>query len=102
MVAEPADVPKMLMHAWHWSGSLLIHRIDDPAIFLGCSCQEWEHALNDLALFMHIVSILDVDVQMITHSRALPIVLLIDMFALLSYNFAGMCVTGETLCFALL
>ena len=38
--------------------------------------------------------------QMITHSKALPVVLLIDMFALLSYNFAGMCVTGETLCFA--
>lgn len=33
--------------------------------------------------------------HMITHSRALPIVLLIDMFALLSYNFAGMCVTGS-------
>ena len=43
------------------------------------------------------LSVLGVDLQMITHSQGLPYVLLIDMFALLSYNFAGMCVTG-TLC----
>lgn len=33
--------------------------------------------------------------QMIAHSKSIPIVLLVDMFALLSYNYAGMCVTGD-------
>lgn len=36
---------------------------------------------------------------MITHSRTLPIVLGVDMVALLVYNYAGMCVTGA--CFLL-
>ena len=33
--------------------------------------------------------------QMIFHSRPIAIVLLIDMVALLMYNFSGMCVTGK-------
>jgi hypothetical protein len=33
--------------------------------------------------------------QMITHSRTIAIVLGIDMFALMMYNVAGMCVTGH-------
>ena len=36
-------------------------------------------------------------VQMIFHSKPIAIVLLIDMVALLMYNFSGMCVTGEPL-----
>lgn len=72
----------------------------DAAIFLGSFCQQKGNALNISALGMHDVSQFDVHMQMITHSRALPIVLLIDMFALLSYNFAGMCVTGEMFYFA--
>ena len=32
--------------------------------------------------------------QMIFHSRPIAIVLLVDMVALLMYNFSGMCVTG--------
>ena len=36
--------------------------------------------------------------QMIFHSRPIAIVLLIDMVALLMYNFSGMCVTGKALC----
>lgn len=32
--------------------------------------------------------------QMIAHSKAIALVLLIDMLALLMYNLAGMCVTG--------
>lgn len=35
-------------------------------------------------------------VQMIFHSRPIAIVLLVDMVALLMYNFSGMCVTGTT------
>lgn len=35
--------------------------------------------------------------QMIFHSKPIAIVLLIDMVALLMYNFSGMCVTGETM-----
>ena len=35
--------------------------------------------------------------QMIFHSRPIAIVLLVDMVALLMYNFSGMCVTGEAL-----
>ena len=35
--------------------------------------------------------------QMIFHSRPIAIVLLIDMVALLMYNFSGMCVTGTAL-----
>ena len=34
--------------------------------------------------------------QMIFHSRPIAIVLLVDMVALLMYNFSGMCVTGTT------
>ena len=34
--------------------------------------------------------------QMIFHSRPIAIVLLVDMVALLMYNFSGMCVTGIT------
>ncbi|KAK9812950.1 hypothetical protein WJX72_006245 [[Myrmecia] bisecta] len=33
--------------------------------------------------------------HMIGHSRSIQIVLAVDMLALLSYNFAGMCVTGQ-------
>lgn len=33
--------------------------------------------------------------QMIFHSKPIAIVLLVDMVALLMYNFSGMCVTGE-------
>ena len=36
--------------------------------------------------------------QMIFHSRPIAIVLLIDMVALLMYNFSGMCVTGKAMC----
>ena len=32
--------------------------------------------------------------QMIFHSKPIAIVLLVDMVALLMYNFSGMCVTG--------
>ena len=32
---------------------------------------------------------------MITHSKAILYILLIDMAALLMYNVSGMCVTGE-------
>jgi hypothetical protein len=32
--------------------------------------------------------------QMITHSRVIATVLLVDMLALLMYNVSGMCVTG--------
>jgi hypothetical protein len=32
---------------------------------------------------------------MITHSRVIMTVLLVDMLALLMYNVSGMCVTGE-------
>lgn len=33
--------------------------------------------------------------QMVGHTRILAVLLLIQMIALLMYNFAGMCVTGE-------
>ena len=33
-------------------------------------------------------------VQMVGGSKALPLLLVIDMAALLLYNFSGMCVTG--------
>lgn len=36
-----------------------------------------------------------VHLQMITHSRVIMTVLLVDMLALLMYNVSGMCVTGE-------
>ena len=36
--------------------------------------------------------------QMIFHSRAIALVLLVDMVALLMYNFSGMCVTGQLAC----
>lgn len=32
---------------------------------------------------------------MITHSKPIAVILLIDMLALLAYNFSGMCVTGR-------
>ena len=35
------------------------------------------------------------NLQMITHSRVIMTVLLVDMLALLMYNVSGMCVTGK-------
>lgn len=45
---------------------------------------------------MHLISNLEscVCMQMIRHSTVIPIVLIVDMVALLFYNLAGMCVTG--------
>lgn len=33
--------------------------------------------------------------QMIRHSKTIPLLLVVDMAALLMYNLAGMCVTGD-------
>lgn len=43
---------------------------------------------------LDMLTVMSCRLQMIFHSKAIAIVLLIDMVALLMYNFSGMCVTG--------
>ena len=66
----------------------------------GLCCKQW--ALQQQPCFFNTMQCLHLAdscvsvMQMIFHSRPIAIVLLVDMVALLMYNFSGMCVTGTT------